>query len=110
MGFIYASLFSFPPDPESIGIPQVYNKLLLNGLVDVNLNRIINVGEPVNALDVVNKQYADKLVSYNTSIYSPYAVSLSGIICKILHINNSNIYQLRGSIMNNLITNLGGST
>ena len=112
-----------PVQPTSVGggtLSQVAQYFNVHSKLNVDNNNIINVADPVNSNDAANKNYvdnnqslksyADSNVSYITSIQAPYTGNLSGVSCKILNIMINNNNTLSGSIMNNLIAALGGST
>ena len=110
LGLINTSISIVPPAEGQLGLPTISNKLVLNSKLDLNNNSIINCADPVNDLDVCNKQYSDALVSYNATSFVPYSGSLSGVSCKILLVCNGNSLSTVLTKLNSLITTLGGST
>ena len=58
--------------PKIDGVLKADGTIPMIGNLDLNGNRIINVGEPVDATDGVNKDYVDKEIEKKvTSVYKP---------------------------------------
>ena len=110
LGLINTAISVVQPAQGQLGGPTFVNKLVLGSNLDLMNYNIKNVGNPVDNQDVATKNYVDSNVSYNTTSYSSYAGSLSGISCKILLVCNGNSVSATVTKLNSLITSLGGST
>lgn len=58
--------------PEIDGVLKADGSVPMTGSLDLNGNKIVNVGEPIEATDGVNKDYVDKEIEKKvTSVYKP---------------------------------------
>ena len=63
--------------PEIDGVLKADGSVPMTGSLDLNGNKIVNVGEPIEATDGVNKDYVDKEIEKKSHQFTNLLVLLN---------------------------------